>query len=217
MSFPCHLLFYLSELLFKLFKASEEPRWSWQGTRLPTSASPLPLVLLLLPHLSGPLDREDLCPGSSFLWLENWAVVGYCKLNTAAYLEDMNNYNCWGEWSCTASSMKRASHCSATDVQRDTPHPLLAKANRGNLLISKVWVLVLAEIWVIKCIFCPFINKQYFLMTELPPFPQKCFFFFFLISKYLWKRYQNSYRKISYTPNLQVLNKLDEGFMLFCF
>lgn len=138
MSFPCHLLFYLSELLFKLFKASEEPRWSWQGTRLPTSASPLPLVLLLLPHLSGPLDREDLCPGSSFLWLENWAVVGYCKLNTAAYLEDMNNYNCWGEWSCTASSMKRASHCSATDVQRDTPHPLLAKANRGNLLISKV-------------------------------------------------------------------------------
>lgn len=59
MSFPRHLLFHLSEPLFKFFKASNELRWSWQGAGLPTSAFPLPLVLLP-PHLAGALDREAL-------------------------------------------------------------------------------------------------------------------------------------------------------------
>lgn len=200
MSFPRHLLFHPSEPLFKFFKASNELRWSWQGTGLPTSAFPLPLVLLP-PHLAGALDREALGPGSSFLWLENWAMVGYSKLNTAEYWEDRNNYNCWGGRSCTAPSMKRTT--AVQKIYRDTPHPPPAKANRGDLHLSEGWVLVPAEIWAIKCIFFLSFHQHDWIASSSTEV--LFYLFFFLISEYLWKRYQNSYRKILYTPNLQVL------------
>lgn len=119
------------------------------------------------------------CPGQRSSRLENWAMVGYCKLNTAEYWKDRNNYNCWGGRSCTAPSTKRTT--AVQKIYRDTPHPPPAKANRGDLHLSEGWILVPAEIWAIECIyfFCPFINKQYFLMTELPPLPRKCYFTFF--------------------------------------
>lgn len=116
-------------VIFKLFEASSKLKWSWQGAGLPNSASLLPLPSSSCP--ATPLRSPGWRGSLPALWLEIRAIVRNHKLNTAAYAEDRTNHSCQGGQSCPAPSTERTSHCGATGVQRDTPHPHQLNQLRG--------------------------------------------------------------------------------------